>query len=62
LRKEKGYTQEEFCKKANISRPTLSKLENGELGNVSIAKFNAILKFLGYELCIERFNPFTKCL
>jgi len=42
----------------NISRPTLSKLENGELGKVSIATFVSILRILGYDLKIISFNPF----
>ncbi len=58
LRKEKGLTQEELAKIAKISRPTLSKLERGEFGNVSVAVLDAILVALGYELCIEVANPF----
>ena len=60
LRKEKNLTQGELAKMANISRPTLSKLENGELGKVSIATFITILRILGYDLEIIPFNPFKK--
>jgi transcriptional regulator with XRE-family HTH domain len=60
LRKEKNLTQDELAKMANISRPTLSKLENGELGKVSIATFVTILRILGYDLEITPFNPFKK--
>ena len=35
LRKQKGMTQESLAKKADISRATLSKLENGYLANIS---------------------------
>jgi len=44
----------------NISRPTLSKLENGELGKVSITTFISVLRVLGYDLEITPFNPFMK--
>jgi len=60
LRKEKNLTQDKLAKMANISRPTLSKLENGELGKVSIATFITILRILGYDLEIVPFNPFKK--
>ena len=30
-RKEKGYTQEEFAKRANVSRATIIGLENGSV-------------------------------
>jgi len=58
LRKDKNLTQDELAKMVNISRPTLSKLENGELGKVSIATFISILRILGYDLEIIPFNPF----
>ena len=58
IRKEKKLTQDELAKMVNISRPTLSKLENGELGKVSIATFVSILRILGYDLKIISFNPF----
>ena len=60
LRKEQGLTQEQLAQKVRISRPTLSKIEQGEFGNVSVAKLAAILVALGYEICLERFNPFKK--
>jgi len=58
LRKEKNMTQESLAKKANISRATLSKLENGYIANVSIVTLNDILNHLGYELDIKASNPF----
>ncbi|MCK9223931.1 MAG: helix-turn-helix domain-containing protein [Candidatus Muirbacterium halophilum] len=58
IRKDKNLTQEQLCKIANISRPTLSKLENGYFGMISVVKLDAILAALGYEICIESFNPF----
>jgi transcriptional regulator with XRE-family HTH domain len=58
LRKERGLTQEMLAKKANISRATLSKLENGNIAQVSIVTLNNILNHLGYELDVKVLNPF----
>jgi len=58
LRKEKHITQEQLSKMANISRATLSKLENGKIAQVSIVTLNDILNHLGYELDIQAMNPF----
>ena len=58
LRKERGYTQEVLAQKANISRATLSKLENGYVAHISIVTFNDILNHLGYELDMKVLNPF----
>lgn len=58
LRKEKGVTQEQLASSAGLSRATLSKLENGYLGNVSVVTLANILNALGYELDIKLSNPF----
>ncbi len=58
-RKEKGYTQEEFAKKIGISRYTLYKIEKGQLGEVSFVKIWNALRMLGYDICIEKHNPFA---
>jgi len=58
LRKEKGLTQEQLSKMVNISRATLSKLENGNIAQVSIVVFSDILNHLGYELDLKASNPF----
>ncbi len=60
LRKEKEITQEKLSLMANISRATLSKLENGNIAQVSIVTLNDILNQLGYELDIKASNPFVK--
>ncbi len=60
LRKERGLTQESLAKKANISRATLSKLENGYIAQVSIVTLNDILNHLGYELDMKALNPFMQ--
>jgi len=57
LRKERGLTQEMLAQKANISRATLSKLENGNIAQVSIVTLNDILNHLGYELDMKVLNP-----
>lgn len=58
LRKERGMTQEALAKKAGISRATLSKLENGQIAQISVVTLNDILNHLGYELDIKAMNPF----
>ncbi len=58
LRKERNITQENLARTAGISRATLSKLENGNIAQVSIVTLNDILNHLGYELDIRETNPF----
>ena len=58
LRKERGMTQEALAKKAGISRATLSKLENGQIAQISVVTLNDILNHLGYEIDIKAMNPF----
>ena len=58
LRKERGMTQEVLAKKSGISRATLSKLENGQIAQISVVTLNDILNHLGYELDIKAMNPF----
>ncbi len=59
LRKERGLTQEMLAQQADISRATLSKLENGHIAQVSIVTLNDILNHLGYELDVKVLNPFA---
>ncbi len=56
LRREKGLTQEETAKKAGISRPTLSRLEQGRFANVSVRTLYIILNVLGYEIELSAIN------
>lgn len=58
LRKERNMTQEALAKKVGISRATLSKLENGQIAQISVVTLNDILNHLGYELDIKAMNPF----
>jgi transcriptional regulator with XRE-family HTH domain len=46
------------AKELNISRTTLSKLENGYIANISIVTLNDVLNQLGHELDIKPINPF----
>ncbi len=59
FRKERGISQEMLAKKTNISRATLSKLENGQIAHISIVILNDILNHLGYEIDIKPLNPFA---
>jgi len=59
LRKQRGLSQEELAKKVGISRPTLSKLENNYLANISIVTIDKILNELGFEIDIKPRNPFV---
>ena len=58
-RKERGYTQEALAKEAGMSRTTLSKLENGYFGNISVSTFDNILASLGYKIELVPRNPFS---
>lgn len=40
-------------KTVGLSRAALSKIEQGEFGNVSIGAFDRILAALGYELYLQ---------
>lgn len=59
LRQQKGISQEVLAQHSNISRATLSKLENGYIANISIVTVNQILCILGYEIDIKPANPFV---
>ncbi|MDL2246305.1 helix-turn-helix transcriptional regulator [Methanobrevibacter sp. OttesenSCG-928-K11] len=48
IRFELGMSQEELAKKANISRQTLSALENGKY-NPSLLLASKITEILGYD-------------
>ena len=53
LRKRKGFTQEELARRVGISRQTLSNLERGLLGRITVATLIHVLHQLGYELDIK---------
>jgi len=58
IRKEKKLSQNSLSEKVGITRQTLSKLENGEIGKVSLQVFIKILDALDQELHIEEKKPF----
>lgn len=58
LRKEQKISQEKLSKDLNISRATISSLENGTSSDVGIKKVLLILEYLGYELTYKEKSPF----
>lgn len=57
-RKEKNLSQTTLSDKVGITRQTLSKLENGETGKISLQVFVKVLEALDQELYIEDKKPF----
>jgi transcriptional regulator with XRE-family HTH domain len=58
LRKEKGLTQAEITRKAGISRPTLSRMEQGRFANVSVRALFIILHALDQEMELKTKDSF----
>jgi transcriptional regulator with XRE-family HTH domain len=56
LRKEKNLTQEQLEEYSNITKKTISKMENGFYDEVGIKKVETILDLLGYEFSIRLKN------
>lgn len=56
LRKEKNLTQEQLEEYSNITKKTISKMENGFSDEVGIKKVETILDLLGYEFSIRLKN------
>lgn len=56
LRKEKNLTQEQLEEYSNITKKTISKMENGFNDEVGIKKVETILDLLGYEFSIRLKN------
>lgn len=54
IRKEKKFSQSTLADRVGITRQTLSKLENGEIGKISLQVFVKVLEALDQEL--EAFN------
>lgn len=50
VRREKGYTQEQFARKLGVSHATLSALENGS--GVSAATLEKAMQYLGLRVVI----------
>ncbi|AHJ12589.1 helix-turn-helix domain-containing protein [Sulfurospirillum multivorans] len=58
LRKEKKISQAQLAHDLNISRATISSLENGINSNIGIKTVLNILDYLGYELTCKEKSPF----
>jgi transcriptional regulator with XRE-family HTH domain len=58
LRKEKKVSQEQLAKNLNISRATISSLENASGSDVGIKKVLQIVDYLGFELTCKEKSPF----
>lgn len=57
LRKARGYSQEYVASATNISRATLSRMEQG-VEDVSIKNLLKVIHYLGYELVIQHRSKF----
>ncbi len=55
LRKEKGWSQADLESYSNITKRTISKIENGFTEEVGIKKVALLLELLGHEfsLCLK---------
>ncbi len=58
MRKEKKLSQGELAERVGITRQTLSKLEKGQIGKISLQVFIKILDGLNQELHLEDKKPF----
>jgi len=61
-RKGRKMTQEELAKKAGLSRATIINIEKGRFGSLSFASVLSVLRIVGYDINIEKFNPFKKVI
>jgi transcriptional regulator with XRE-family HTH domain len=52
LRKAKRYTQADIASKLQMSRATISGIENGTVSEIGIRKVEAILNLLGHTLAV----------
>jgi transcriptional regulator with XRE-family HTH domain len=59
IRKQKKLTQQDLADKAGLARQTISNLERGLVGRVTLAVTVRVLDALGYELDIRPKAPFT---
>ena len=58
LRKEKKVSQKQLAYDLNISRATISSLENASGSDVGIKKVLQILDYLGFELTCKEKSSF----
>jgi len=58
MRKDKKISQEQMARDLNISRATISALENARMGDIGIRKILQIIDYLGYELAFKEKSAF----
>jgi len=58
MRKEKKISQGQMAKDLNISRATISSLENAKTVDIGIRKILQIIDYLGYELAFKEKSAF----
>ncbi len=58
MRKEKKISQGQMAKDLNISRATISALENAKTVDIGIRKILQIIDYLGYELVFKEKSAF----
>lgn len=58
LRKSKKISQKEMAEDLNISRATISSLENAKTNDIGIKKVLQILDYLDNEIDIKEKSPF----
>jgi transcriptional regulator with XRE-family HTH domain len=56
----KKITQEELAKRAGLSRATIINVEKGRFRSLSFASVLSVLRIVGYDISVEKFNPFKK--
>jgi len=58
IRKEKKVSQGQMAKDLNISRATISSLENAKVVDIGIRKILQIIDYLDYELSFKEKSSF----
>ena len=58
MRKDQKISQEQMAKDLNISRATISSLENAKTVDIGIKKILQIIDYLGYELVFKEKSAF----
>lgn len=58
LRKSKNISQKEMAEDLNISRATISSLENAKTNDIGIKKVLQILDYLDNEISFKEKSPF----
>ncbi len=58
MRKDKKISQVQMAKDLNISRATISSLENAKTVDIGIKKILQIIDYLGYELVFKEKSAF----